>query len=52
MNADEFFENHSIDEKTKISPISLRFIKNREFDKLPRVKFIGFVRLIELIWVN
>jgi cytoskeletal protein RodZ len=50
MNADEFFENHSIDEinkKTKISPISLRFIKNKEFEKLPRVKFIGFVRLIE-----
>jgi cytoskeletal protein RodZ len=50
MNADEFFEKHSIEEinkKTRISPISLRFIKNREFDKLPRVKFIGFVRLIE-----
>jgi cytoskeletal protein RodZ len=50
MNADEFFNKYSIEEinkKTKISPISLRFIKNREFDKLPRVKFIGFVRLIE-----
>jgi cytoskeletal protein RodZ len=50
MSVDEFFESHSIEEinkKTKISPISLRFIKNKEFDKLPRVKFIGFVRLIE-----
>jgi cytoskeletal protein RodZ len=50
MSADEFFELHSIEEinkKTRISPISLRFIKNREFDKLPRVKFIGFVKLIE-----
>lgn len=50
MNADEFFNKYSIEEinkKTRISPISLRFIKNREFDKLPRVKFIGFVRLIE-----
>jgi cytoskeletal protein RodZ len=50
MNADEFFEKHSIEEinkKTRISPISLRFIKNKEFDKLPRVKFVGFVRLIE-----
>ncbi|GAX87767.1 conserved hypothetical protein [Lebetimonas natsushimae] len=50
MNADDFFELHSIEEinkKTKISPISLRFIKNKEFDKLPRVKFVGFIRLIE-----
>jgi len=50
MSVEEFFELHSIDEinkKTKISPISLRYIKNREFDKLIRVKFIGFVRLIE-----
>jgi len=50
MNVYEFFEQHSIEEinkKTKISPISLRFIKNKEFEKLPRVKFIGFIRLIE-----
>ena len=50
MSVEEFFESHSIEEinkKTKISPISLRYIKNREFDKLIRVKFIGFVRLIE-----
>ncbi len=50
MNVDKFFEQHSIEEiskKTKISPISLRFIKNKEFEKIPRVKFIGFIRLIE-----
>ncbi|WP_457560794.1 helix-turn-helix domain-containing protein [Caminibacter sp.] len=50
MNADKFFNEHSIEEiskKTKISPISLRFIKNKEFDKIPRVKFIGFIKLIE-----
>jgi cytoskeletal protein RodZ len=50
MNAKEFFEKHSIEEiskKTKISPISLRYIRNKEFDKLPRVKFVGFVKLME-----
>jgi len=50
MSVEEFFELHSIEEinkKTKISPISLRYIKNKDFDKLIRVKFIGFVRLIE-----
>jgi len=50
MNADKFFEKYSIEEiskKTKISPISLRYIKNREFDKLPRVKFFGFINIIE-----
>jgi len=50
MNADKFFERYSIEEiskKTKISPISLRYIKNKEFDKLPRVKFFGFINIIE-----
>jgi hypothetical protein len=50
MNANEFFEKYSIEiinKKTRISPISLRFIKNKEFEKIPRVKFIGFVRIIE-----
>jgi hypothetical protein len=50
MNVNEFFEKHSIEEinqKTKISPISLKYIKNKEFDKFSRVKFIGFIRLIE-----
>jgi len=50
MNAKEFFEKYSIEEiskKTKISPISLRYIKNKEFDKLPRVKFFGFINIIE-----
>ncbi len=50
MNADKFFETHSIEEiskKTKISPISLRFIRNREFEKLPRVKFIGFINILQ-----
>ena len=50
MNAEKFFETHSLEEiskKTKISPISLRFIKNREFDKIQRVKFIGFVKIIQ-----
>jgi cytoskeletal protein RodZ len=50
MNAKEFFEQYSIEiinKRTRISPISIRFIKNREFDKLTRVKFIGFIRLIE-----
>jgi len=50
MNADKFFEKYSIEEisqKTKISPISLRFIRNKEFDKIPRAKFFGFVNIIE-----
>jgi cytoskeletal protein RodZ len=50
MNAYEFFEKYSIEtinKKTRISPISLRFIKNKKFEKIPRVKFIGFVRIIE-----
>ena len=50
MNAEQFFEKYSIEEiskKTKISPISLRFIRNKEFDKIPRVKFFGFLNIIE-----
>jgi len=50
MNADKFFEKYSIEEiskKTKISPISLRFIRNKEFDKIPRAKFFGFINIIE-----
>jgi len=50
MNANEFFEQYSIEtinKKTRISPISLRFIKNKEYEKIPRVKFLGFVRIIE-----
>ena len=50
MSAEKFFNEHSIEEiskKTKISPISLRFIKNKEFDKITRVKFVGFIKLIE-----
>ena len=50
MNADKFFEKYSLEEiskKTKISPISLRFIKNREFEKIPRAKFFGFINIIE-----
>lgn len=44
------FEQYSIEEiskRTKISPISLRFIKNKEYEKIPRVKFIGFIKIIE-----
>ncbi len=47
---DEFFKKYSIDEiskRTKISPISLNYIKNREFDKLNKVKLKGFIKLIE-----
>jgi len=50
MNANEFFEQYSIEiinKRTRISPISLRFIKNKEFEKIPRVKFMGFVKIIE-----
>jgi len=50
MNINDLFEKFSIEEinkKTKISPIALRYIKNKEFTKIQRVKFIGFVRIIE-----
>jgi len=50
MNADKFFEKYSIEEiskKTKISPISLRFIRNKEFDKIQKAKFFGFINIIE-----
>ena len=50
MNAEKFFEKYSIEEiseKTKISPISLRFIRNKEFDKIPKAKFFGFINIIE-----
>ncbi|NPA11445.1 MAG: hypothetical protein GXO62_04310 [Epsilonproteobacteria bacterium] len=44
------FDKYTIDEiskRTKISPISLRYIRNKEFNKIPRVKFIGFIKLIQ-----
>jgi len=50
MSAEKFFKEHSLEEiskKTKISPISLRLIRNKEFDKLPKVKFLGFIKIIE-----
>ncbi|GAB6046090.1 hypothetical protein JCM11957_16890 [Caminibacter profundus] len=50
MNAEKFFEKYSLEEiskRTKISPITLRFIKNKEYDKVQRVKFIGFINLIQ-----
>jgi len=50
MNAEKFFKTHSLEEiskKTKISPISLRLIRNKEFEKIPKVKFLGFIRIIE-----
>jgi len=50
MSANDFFEKYSIEEiskRTKISPISLRFIKNKEYEKIPRVKFLGFIKIIE-----
>lgn len=50
MNAEQFFDRHSIEEiskKTKISPISLRFIRNKEFEKIPKAKFFGFINIIE-----
>jgi len=46
----DIFEQYSLEEiskKTKISPISLRFIKNKEYDKIPRVKFIGFINILQ-----
>ena len=50
MSAEKFFNSHSIEEiskKTKISPISLKLIKNKEFKKIPKVKFLGFIKIIE-----
>ncbi|GAB6074530.1 hypothetical protein [Nautilia lithotrophica] len=50
MNANDFFEQYSIEiinKRTRISPISLRYIKNKEFEKIQRVKFLGFIRIIE-----
>ena len=47
MNVFEKYSIEEINKRTKISPISLRYIKNKEFSKLPRVKFIGFIRIIE-----
>ena len=50
MNAEKFFKEHSLEEiskKTKISPISLRLIRNKEFEKIPKVKFLGFIKIIE-----
>jgi len=50
MNASDFFKAYTIEiinKRTRISPISLRYIKNKEFTKIPRVKFIGFIRIIE-----
>ncbi len=46
----KFFEKYSIEEisaRTKISPISLRYIKNKEYEKIPRVKFLGFIKIIQ-----
>jgi cytoskeletal protein RodZ len=46
----KFFEKYSIEEiskRTKISPISLRFIKNKEYEKIPRVKFLGFIKIMQ-----
>jgi len=47
MNVFEKYSIEEINKRTKISPISLRYIKNKEFNKIPRVKFIGFIRIIE-----
>ena len=50
MNANDFFKEYSIEiinKRTRISPISLKYIKNKEFKKIPKVKFIGFIRKIE-----
>ena len=50
MNVDKFFEKYSIEEisqKTKISPISLKLIKNKEYEKIPKAKFMGFISIIE-----
>ena len=50
MNAENFFKEHSLEEiskKTKISPISLRLIRNKEFEKIPKVKLLGFIKIIE-----
>jgi len=47
MNVFEKYSIEEINKRTRISPISLRYIKNKEFSKIPRVKFIGFIRIIE-----
>jgi len=50
MSVNEFFEKYSIEtinKRTRISPVSLTYIKNKDFDKITKVKFIGFVRIIE-----
>ncbi|MEO1923301.1 MAG: hypothetical protein ABGX25_02135 [Nautiliaceae bacterium] len=50
MSAEKFFELYSIEEiskRTKISPVSLRLIKEKKFDKIPRVKFLGFINVIQ-----
>ena len=47
MNVFEKYSIEEINKRTKISPISLKYIKNIEFNKIPRVKFIGFIRIIE-----
>jgi len=47
MNVFEKYSIEEISKKTKISSISLKYIKNKEFNKLPRVKFIGFIKIIE-----
>ena len=53
MNAEKFFKEHSLEEiskKTKISPISLRLMRNKEFDKIPKVKFLGFINIIQKVY--
>jgi len=47
MNVFEKYSIEEINKRTKISPISLKYIKNKEFNKIQRVKFIGFIRIIE-----
>jgi len=44
------FKQYSIEEiskRTKISPISLKYIKDKEYDKIPRVKFLGFINILQ-----
>jgi len=47
MNVFEKYSIEEINKRTRISPISLRYIKNKEFNKIPRVKFMGFIKIIE-----
>ncbi len=50
MDVNDIFEKYSIKEinqRTKISAISLRYIKNKEFDKINRTKFLGFIQILE-----